>query len=249
MSTLALFFHSELSGWKRWETILLLISCLIIIGLSLYWEDSLLGIISSTTGVAYTVCNGKGKRIAYLFGLVNSVLYAYISFNAQIYGDAALYFFYYFPAMIIGFFLWNKNMSSKNLEVIKRKMTLKYRLITLTSCACGVILFGLFLASIGDAAPFLDSFTTVVSIIALIVALGRYNEQWPLWTAVNAVEVILWIVRLAQGGAAEAGSSLIMWTLFLSIGIIMWIRWSRQLKETPVDRAKNSNYKNAQATM
>ena len=69
------FIKNELSGWKKWEVSWLVIACAIITGLSVYWQDTLIGIISSTTGVACVVCTGKGKLSAYLFGLVNSVLY------------------------------------------------------------------------------------------------------------------------------------------------------------------------------
>lgn len=230
MSIILSFLKEELSGWKAWEAITLFASLAIIVALSLYWHDSLMGIISAATGVAYTVCNGKGKRLAYVFGVVNSALYAIIAFNARIYGDAALYGLYYLPAMIIGFVLWSRHMSSENLEVIKRSMKFWERIALLLGCVVAVLAGGFVLRAMGDAVPFLDSFTTVVSLIAMLVALGRYQEQWPLWTAVNAIEVLLWTTRLAQGGAAEAGSSLIMWTLFLIIGIVMWARWNHQIK-------------------
>lgn len=229
LARIGLFCREEATGWTRGETALLAFSCVVIALLSLYWQDSLLGVVSSMTGVAYTVCNGKGKRCAYLFGLVNSVLYACIAFNAQIYGDAILYLFYYLPAMIVGFALWSRHVDARNLEVAKRLMGARGRMGVAVLCAAGTIAFGFVLRAMGDAAPFLDSFTTVVSAVALLVSLGRYIEQWSLWTAVNAAEVVLWIVRLAQGGAAEVGSSLVMWALFLFIGLGMWVRWARQV--------------------
>lgn len=195
-----------------------------LVALSLYCQDSPLGIVSSVTGVAYTVFNGKGKRCAYLLGLVNSALYAFIAFNAQIYGDAALYLLYYFPAMVVGFIVWDRHLDAQNFEVVKRLMSVRGRAGIAVVCAVGTVVLGFVLRAMGDAAPFLDSFTTVVSAAALLVALGRYVEQWPLWTAVNAAEVALWAVRLAQGGAAEAGGSLVMWAVFLFIGIYMWAR-------------------------
>lgn len=224
------FLKDELSGWKAWEVAVFCVSVAIIVALSLYWHDTLMGIVSAATGVAYTVCNGKGKRLAYVFGVVNSVLYALISWNAQVYGDALLYGIYYLPAMFVGFVLWGRHMSEETFEVVKRDMTLRGRVLLVLVCTAAVVAGGFILRAVGDAVPFLDSFTTVVSVIALLVALGRYAEQWPLWTAVNAVEVILWTVRLAQGGAAEAGSSLIMWATFLAIGIVMWVKWARELR-------------------
>ena len=76
-----------------------------IVAISVISGDTTMGIISSTAGVIYTLCNGKGKRMAYIFGLINSVLYAIISYRATLYGDATLYGLYYVPMMFVGFFL------------------------------------------------------------------------------------------------------------------------------------------------
>ena len=76
------YLKEEFSGWKPWEVFWLTAAALVIIGLSIYWGDSPMGMISSTTGVICVVCTGKGKLSAYLFGLINSVLYAIIAFEA-----------------------------------------------------------------------------------------------------------------------------------------------------------------------
>ena len=56
-----------------------------------------MGIISATTGVACVVCTGKGKLSAYIFGVVNCVLYAIISYQAKLYGETMLNALYYVP--------------------------------------------------------------------------------------------------------------------------------------------------------
>ena len=56
---------NELTGWKKLEVFWLFTACTIIACLSIYWNDSLMGIISAITGVACVVCTGKGKLSAY----------------------------------------------------------------------------------------------------------------------------------------------------------------------------------------
>ena len=232
MQSIRTFFVNELKNWKLWEWLFLAISCLAIVVISFISGDTLLGVISSTTGVAYTVCNGKGKRIAYIFGLINSILYAYISFNSQIYGDAALYGLYYVPAMFVGFFAWKSKMDNTTFEVKKKVLNFKSKIALILICLTGTIILGIILKFFtDDALPFIDAFTTFASIVATILAIKRYNEQWFLWTCVNAVEVILWTIRAFQG-AENSIISLVMWTIFLIIGIIMWIRWSNQIKKS-----------------
>ena len=78
------YIKEEISGWRRWEIIWLVFACAVITGLSIYWHDSIIGIISATTGVACVVCTGKGKLSAYVFGAIDVVLYAIISYQASI---------------------------------------------------------------------------------------------------------------------------------------------------------------------
>lgn len=80
MEKVSRFIREELSGWKLWEVVWLFSACAVIAALSVYWHDTVMGIVSATTGVACVVCTGKGKLSAYIFGAVNVVLYAIIMY-------------------------------------------------------------------------------------------------------------------------------------------------------------------------
>lgn len=201
-----------------------------IIIVSVISGDTVLGVLSSATGVAYTVCNGKGKRIAYVFGLINSILYAGISFSAQIYGDAFLYTIYYIPAMIVGFFVWKKFIDKSSLEVVRRRLQFKWRIVLVVICVAGTLIFWWALKIFtDDALPFLDAFKTFLSITATVLAIKRFNEQWVLWASVNFIEVLVWSFRFADG-VENSAVSLTMWILFFVIGIVMWVQWSKKAK-------------------
>lgn len=95
----------EMIGWKKLELAWLFMACFIITCLSIYWNDTLMGIIGATTGVACVVCTGKGKLSAYLFGLINCVLYAIIAYKAHLYGETMLNALYYVPMQFVGFYI------------------------------------------------------------------------------------------------------------------------------------------------
>ena len=82
MNRIKRFIRTETEGWKKWEVAWLSLACIVIMGLSIYWGDSVMGILSAVTGVACVVCTGKGKLSAYLFGIINTILYAVISYQA-----------------------------------------------------------------------------------------------------------------------------------------------------------------------
>ena len=223
---LKLYIKEELRGWNIWEILWLISSCLIIIALSLYWNDSLMGIISATSGVAYVIFTGKGKLLSFFFGIINALLYALISWEAKFYGEVMLNLLYYFPMQFYGFYVWSKNMNPETHEVIKRRMTKKGRAVLWSSIALGTLVYGFVLKLMGGQMPFIDSLSTVTSVVALVCAIKMYAEQWMLWTVVNAVTVVMWGFAFAKG--SESVATLVMWVLYLVNGVVLHIKWSRE---------------------
>ena len=217
---------NEFKGWKIFEISWLVIACLVICSLSIYWHDTLMGIISATTGVACVVCTGKGKLSAYLFGVINCVLYAIISFKAHLYGETMLNALYYVPMQFIGFYIWSKNMNKETNEVKKIHMNNKKRLTYAALMILGTIGYGLVLKKLGDAMPFVDSFTTVSSVIAMIISVKMYAEQWWIWILVDIFSVYMWFCNFLSG--SDNMATLLMWIVYLGNAIIMCIKWERE---------------------
>ncbi len=220
---------NELAGWKKLEILWLFSASIIIAGLSIYWKDSIMGIISATTGVACVVLTGKGKLSAYLFGLINCVLYAIISYKAKLYGETMLNALYYVPMQFVGFYVWKKNMNSETHEVKKKHMSNKERLIYLMVMIILTVTYGLILKQLGDAMPFIDSFTTVTSVIAMIIYVKMFSEQWWLWTFVDIFSVYMWWCNFRAG--SDNIATLLMWAVYLGNAIIMCIKWEKEIKK------------------
>lgn len=228
---------NELKGWKLAEVLWLLAACLVILALSIYWQDTFMGIVSALTGVACVICTGKGKLSAYLFGLINCVLYAIISYKAKLYGETMLNALYYVPMQFIGFYIWSKNMNKETNEVNKIHMTNKVRLFWLAIMIIATIGYGFILKWMGDAMPFVDSFTTVSSVVAMIVSVKMYSEQWWIWIVVDVFTVYMWLVNFIQG--SENMATLLMWVVYLANAIIMCVKWEKEA----INNSKNINIK------
>ena len=222
------FFKEEFSGWKRLEVLWLISACTVITALSIYWKDTLMGIISSTTGVACVVCTGKGKLSAYIFGLINSVLYAIIAYEASLYGETMLNALYYVPMQFVGFYIWSKNMNSKTHEVEKHHMKNPGRITMVFGIIAGTVLYGIILKKLGDAMPVVDSFTTVSSVAAMIVSVKMFAEQWWIWIAVDVFTVYMWACNFIEGN--ENMATLLMWIVYLGNAVIMCIKWEKEIR-------------------
>ena len=220
----------ELKGWKTYEVIWLLTACTTILALSIYWKDTPMGIISAITGVACVICTGKGKLSAYIFGVINTLLYAIIAYQAKYYGEVMLNALYYFPLQFYGFHVWKNHMNHKTHEVKKRRMKNKGRLTLVAGVVVFTLLYGVVLQELGGELPFIDSLSTVVSVIAMIVSIKMYMEQWLMWIVVNIVTVIMWVVAFANG--SDSIATLLMWIVYLGNAVVMFIKWEKEAKNS-----------------
>ena len=197
----------------------------------------ILGSMAAVTGILCVVLVAKGSIWNYIFGLVNVSLYAYISYKASLYGDAALNALYYLPMQFIGWWQWRRRGAAVSAEeagdagvqVKARRMTWKQRAILFLGCAAAVIAVGFVLKHFNDPQPFKDSTTTVLSIVAQALMALAFMEQWALWIITNIVSVVMWCICVSRG-EAHAGVMVIMWTFYLlnSInGMRVWLKLSR----------------------
>ena len=196
-----------------------------------------LGSMAAITGVLCVVLVAKGSIWNYLFGLVNVSLYAYISYKASLYGDAALNALYYLPMQFIGWWQWRRRGAAMSaaeagdsgVQVKARRFTWKQRTILFLGCAVAVVAVGFLLKHVGDPQPFKDSTTTVLSIVAQMLMALAFMEQWALWIITNIVSVVMWCVCVSRG-EAHAGVMVIMWVFYLLNfinGMRVWMKLSK----------------------
>lgn len=219
----------EFTGWKMWQIIWIFLANGVILGVSLYLGDTALGILASLTGVSCVILCGMGKLSNYIFGTINVVLYAIVAWKAKYYGDVMLNLFYYFPTNLLGFFVWSKHINQENNEVYKKRMTLKQDIVLGIVSVAGVLGYSYILKKLGGNLPIVDSISTVFSVIAQILMIKRFVEQWVIWIIVDIVSVIMWIAAFFTGG--ESVAVLMMWSVYLANAAIMFVKWSRESKE------------------
>ena len=226
--TLKEYFKLETSGWKWYEVAYLAACTLAILVPSLVSGDSAMAVVSATCGAISVVLTGKGKLGTYIFGGIQCALYAIISYKATYYGETLLNVLYLLPLEVVGFLSWKKNMNSANSEVVKRSMSWKQRGIWGALLAAGTVALGLILGRFHDAMPFMDAFTTVGTMIAFVLTVKRYSENWWIWIAINIATVIMWLGNVIEGGENASIATLLMWSVYLVNSVIMMIRWSRE---------------------
>lgn len=200
------------------------------------------GSVAGIAGVLCVVLVAKGSIWNYLFGVINVSMYAYISYKADLYGDAVLNAFYYVPMQFIGYWQWRKRGAAvseaqaegQGVQVKARRFSWSQRALLAVGCTAAVIAGGFILKHFGDPQPFKDSTTTILSIIAQALMALAFMEQWALWIITNIVSVVMWCVCVARG-EAHAAVMVIMWVFYLlnSInGFRVWLKLSSRCSQT-----------------
>jgi len=218
-------FFEQFRAWRPTEVAWLVFCLASVLGLSLYWQDNALGITAALTGMLYTVLAGKGKIACFIFGLVNTPLYAYISYQNGFYGDFTLNI-YYFIMMFPGLLAWGRHQAKTSEEgIVRTRLDLRGRVRLTAGCLVGVLALWAVLRLLGGNRPFCDAITNVLSIAAMMLTVRRSIEEWILWIIVDAVEVLMWAKAYIAGSGTI--SVLLMWLLFLANGVYLLSLWLR----------------------
>lgn len=210
------------SHFKYWAAF----SIVAITAVSLAWWDSSdvlhssLALIAAITGMAYTLLAGRGQIACFAFGFINAPLYAYLSWHWGYYGDMALNL-YYFVMMFPGYVCWKRHIRQNTFgDIVKTRLSTKERWIWALIISAVLPATWAALSALGGNRPLCDALTNVLSVAAIILTVKRCIEQWVMWIAVDAIEVVMWFRVDAASYALLA-----MWLLFLADGIYLFKLW------------------------
>lgn len=222
------FAKGELSGWGKYERIIFPLEILLITLIAVYIKDNIVALVSAICGICATITAGKGKISCYVFGMIANICYSFISYKNGFWGNLCLNLFYYFPMQFVGISQWKKHMKKDKQEVYKTTLSLNERIIYFSGAfllsLCGYFL----LKYLGDSNPLIDSVTTVLSVIAFILAVKRCMEQWYLWTIVNGLCVIMWVGAYLNGSNCFA--TILMWATYFILGLYFLNNWKKEVQ-------------------
>jgi len=225
----------EKAKWKIGEKIWLIASlCIILVGIclrNLYfgfnhatWYFTIASDLAALFGVTYVFCVAKQERVAYLFGVMNVILYAFVMFQKNIYISSAYNILYSLPVLIYGFLYWGKVADSENGGV---KYLTKLQKI-LTFCLCVILMIGFALLSkfvLHGENVVLDSIVSISACVATFLMAKKYMEQWILFVIANFFGVLLFVqVNFQDMSNIEL---LLMWCIYLINSIYGWINWKK----------------------
>lgn len=152
-------------------------------------NDTALAVCSGIAGVISVVLCSQKKLSFYFWGILQLVTILIISYQTNLPGKVIENAFYLLT-MIIGLLLWDKN---KTKDEVKTE-TMGFSDYAILAVFTPLLIFGvsLFVVDANSEQPVLDTITTVIGIIAQIMMIFRFREQWVLWFILDVLCIVLW---------------------------------------------------------
>lgn len=188
-------------------------------------------------GLLAVVLSAVENIWSWIVGLINVVLASIMFYQIQLYPDMFLQGFF-FVTNIIGFWLWKfpkiENANQKN-ELKITKLEPKISAILIVVGLIATYLMGTFsknlheifpnLFSLPSAFPYMDSFTTVMSIVATFMLMKKKLEAWWTWLAIDIISTYMYFVK-------DVKLYSLLYLVFCIIAVFGAVEWTRKWRKS-----------------
>jgi nicotinamide mononucleotide transporter len=187
-----------------------------------FWEY-----VAAITGIGSVWYARKESILVYPVGIISVLIYVYICFNAKLYADSGINFFYFIMS-VYGWYHW----THKNGKIVSREITAN----TKKEQALGIILtifsfiaiYSLIWVFKHDDVPYMssyvpicDSLTAAIFIIGMWLMALKRLENWVYWIIGDLIAIPLYF---AKGLVFTSFQYLVL----LIVAIIGYLEWKKR---------------------
>jgi len=188
-------------------------------------DTTLLEFIAVFSGIASVWYSKKENILVYPVGLLNTVIYIYISVKGRLFGEASVNF-YYTVMSIYGWILWSRKDTVKHEVVLhitysSGKEWVQQMLFFISFYI--VIYFSLTWlkqAFAPEAIPWADAFASATAYTGMWLMAKKKIESWIWWIATNMASIPLYFIK---GYVFTSVQFLVLLVLAVA-GLAEWIK-------------------------
>ena len=168
--------------------------------------------------ILYVILVARENIWCWAAAIISVSLYIFICYEAKLYAETGLQFFYLLMG-VIGYFFWKESPNKKQLNI--KELGIGNHALILFFGIVFTLILGYILTIYTQAKlPLLDSFTTVFSIIATFMVIKKILENWLYFIAIDLVSIYLYNSRDLQ----QTAMLFALYTIIACIGYYNWIR-------------------------
>ena len=182
-------------------------------------------------GIASVWFSRKENILVYPIGLINTIIYIFISFKYHLLGEASVNF-YYTVMSLYGWWLWTRK------DKIKKEIVLHISFSNQKEWIQQLSFFAVFYVAIffaltaakksfaDGAIPWADAFASATAYTGMWLMAKKKVESWYWWIATNIASIPLYFVKTLVFTSVQYVILLIL----AVAGLITWIQKAKQLE-------------------
>lgn len=178
-----------------------------------------LELIAVVFGIISVLFARKNNILVYPTGLVSTILYVYILFEFQLYGDLIINFYYTIMGFL-GWYLWSKTKNGEDefpISTINRKECIISALIFIITLTFVAFVYHFF-DKFTHWTAYVDAFTTGLFFVGMWLMAKRKIENWILWIIADVISIPLYFYK----GLTFSSFQFILFTIIAILGYKEW---------------------------
>lgn len=169
-------------------------------------------------GLLYIYLAAKENIWCWPAGLISVIIYLFICFDAKLYAQVGLQV-YYLGASLYGWYHWNRQKDQDSLPI--STLSIKQHLLFIGIGGIITVVLGYLLSENTDASiPFVDSFTTIFSLLTTILVTRKVLENWLYWIIVDSVGAYQYYYK-------ELYLTSLLFVLYVIIVVFGYLKWRK----------------------
>ncbi len=187
--------------------------------------SNLTEILGTLLGLAYIILSVRQRIFTWPAGIASSMLYVIVFFQARLYANALLQF-YYVGMGIYGWYYWLKGKretSSGQLPVKRLRLSQGVKLGMLLIPLFGVFYY-ILSAHTDSPVPIMDAMTTSLSIVATWMLARKILFNWVIWIVVDLAAAGLYIYR-------ELYPTSILYMVYTVLAFYGYLEWKKSIQK------------------
>lgn len=182
----------------------------------------LLGTIASLICVYLAT---KHNQWTWFFGAIGVILFGSLFYEFKLYSDAGLQILFFLPVQLWGFMVWRNMAESSGDELVTVNMELPLIFLVVMGILGMTLINGYFMSKTDASFPYIDAWTTWMSIAAQILMVKKYWQSWIFWVTMDVVAIGVYYAK----GLYVVSGLYVVFLILASFGLYAWKQnWNNQ---------------------
>lgn len=216
--------------WNLYEKCYLLLGSLLTLVIAYFTRSDFFSLTYSLLCLLNAVFISKGKILGYIFEILATLIYLYLSLQQRYYSEVIISIFLLLPSSLFGLYNWSKHLSATNATILIRDLKKKEIFTIIFSQIILYPVYVLMLKYFNTSLLFISALSISISTLALYFLARGSTLGYCFFIIKDIIGISLWLYPIFLG---QSGSMTVLFTFLLYFindiyGLNNWKRIQQQ---------------------